>query len=207
MRAPGVAPDLEAHRHPVGQRGNVCDDADHAVLPRGEAFERGGDGVERGGVERAEPLVEEDRVEAARDGSRQREGQREGGLEGLAPDSVRALRRRPASPWSMTSMSPLPPSASSYCPSDSSRSVSEAVTTRSSRASAHSHLSKALALSSRVSSCATLASCSFSTARASSARARSRSSLTRSSLLSARATAVAIAPPICSGVACAATPI
>ena len=66
------------------------DEADHAVLVGGEPFQRGGDGIEGVLVEGAEPLVEEHRVQVAHPGGElddlagQREGQRQGGLEGLA---------------------------------------------------------------------------------------------------------------------------
>jgi hypothetical protein len=81
---------LEPHRHPFGERVHVGDHADHPVAASGQVLQGGGDHVEGGRVQRAEALVEHDRLEAGRSGRHpgellgkgQREGQRR--LERLA---------------------------------------------------------------------------------------------------------------------------
>src|SRR5580658_9599231 len=57
------AGDLEADRDPVGESGNVGDDADHPFPGRGQVLQRGRDDVEARFVEGTESFVEEDRLE------------------------------------------------------------------------------------------------------------------------------------------------
>ena len=62
------APDLghlEPHRHPLGELADVRHDGDHPA-GRAELLDRTGDDVERRRVERAEALVEEDRLQLRR---------------------------------------------------------------------------------------------------------------------------------------------
>ena len=98
-RCPWSLHDLVPHGHPLGELAYVGDDADHPVVAA-EGLERRGDRVERVGVERAEALVEEDRIELGRAagrhradliGERERQGQRR--LERLA--ARQRLRRPP----------------------------------------------------------------------------------------------------------------
>ena len=53
---------LEADRHPLGQLGHVADESDHPA-GRAEVLDGPGHDVEGGGVERAEALVQEERLE------------------------------------------------------------------------------------------------------------------------------------------------
>ena len=113
---PPTLRDLEAHRQPLGQLADVGHDADHAAAGA-QLVEGGGDDVERVGVERAEPLVEEERLEPGRPGdaspatwsARARASAREA-RNVSPPDSVRAERTWDALVWSTTPKPPDRPS-------------------------------------------------------------------------------------------------
>ena len=98
VAAPPTLRHLEPHRQPLGQLPHVGDDADHAAAGA-QLLERGGDDVEGVGVEGAEALVEEDRLEPRRAAGGQRRdlvGQREG--EGEAGEERLAARQRAGRP-------------------------------------------------------------------------------------------------------------
>ena len=111
--SPAVATDLEPHRDPFGQRGDVGDHADHPVA-LGQVLQRRGDDLQGVGVQSAEALVEEDRVQrgpAARRPASTAARDSASANARLAwnvspPDRVCTERAESASAWSMTKNSP-----------------------------------------------------------------------------------------------------
>ena len=100
---------LEAHRHPVGELADVGHDGDHPAA-RAELLDRRRHDVEGAGIERAEALVEEDRLDRsarprrpARSVASARARASDSDARNVSPpDSVRALRSSSALAWSRT---------------------------------------------------------------------------------------------------------
>ena len=132
----------------------------------GERLDRARDHVEGLGVERAEPLVEEDRLQRLGAGRTRARATRSASARASAsdawnvspPDSVRTGRVSSALAWSTTRKSPWSPRPASTAPPDSRCSSTDAPSTRPRSASSTSHCSKWRASSSRPSTFATCAS-------------------------------------------------